>query len=145
MEKIRLLPDFLKNLLRKFLSKSKPTPLEKDETLSRFLFNRNTFNTTRVKANAFLPPENNLETSVFRRNHFDKKDYIQLQTKLSVKRGQTIKKVALIEVIEVLNNHLSVVPEESDYKWHANISNWPLEKDERKALAQELANLSTFE
>ena len=60
-------------------------------------------------------------------------------------RPKNIKVVALVKVNDVLQNDLQVNPEETDYRWHANIEGWPDSKEERKAIAQELARIAIFE
>jgi hypothetical protein len=40
---------------------------------------------------------------------------------------------------------MDIVPEETHYKWHADIVNWPNTKDECKLLAIELANAAKLE
>ncbi|MBL4868722.1 MAG: hypothetical protein JKY67_20355 [Pseudomonadales bacterium] len=57
-------------------------------------------------------------------------------------RKRNIKGEALNFVYEVTCQGLEVDPEETDFKWHADIVNWPLEKQKQIMLALEISKLS---
>lgn len=130
---------FYKNIFQK---QSQIEPIADNEILARFIFNKKQLNASGAKAAAFLPPSDNLKTSVFRKTRMTEENYQNVKNSVSEKRAQTHKATALLMVPDVLSVGLLVEPEESDYKWHADLVNWPDEKDERKSVAQELALVS---
>lgn len=123
-------------------------PIEDDETLSRYLQKkkfRPSDNT--VKPNAFMPPKgDNRRVSVYRT------DYMQSnEITAAIDRLREVEAVAELrpESIRSLNANgykLDVEPEESDYKWHANIIGFPPpeERKQVKMLAQKLARAASL-
>lgn len=125
-----------------------PKPLERDETLARFLYSSSHLNNqkTEVKPGAFLPARN-LKTSVFRQTRMTRECFERVRDTLAQRRtqrsGQTHKATALIDLADVLSTGLQVVPEESEFKWHADIAGWPDDANppEAKARQKELAGV----
>lgn len=72
-------------------------------------------------------------------------NYNHVKNSVAVQRGKNLVGVALIQALSVTETGLSVVPEETNYKWHADIANWPDCKEERKSIAQQLATKATVE
>lgn len=62
----------------------------------------------------------------------------KLFQKPSVKLTAILKAASIDQVAEKHHRPLTLVPEESHYKWHADISNWPEEKALRVTIAKEL-------
>ncbi|MCL5049555.1 MAG: hypothetical protein M1473_03335 [Firmicutes bacterium] len=131
----------------------KPLQIEPSEISERYIIDRNWFNIKGVKPAAFLPrtdPNFGLSTSIFRESRMS--SYEKRQTKAEFEKlanNRKIKKVAqlIISDIESQSNldesknsiPLKVVPEESQFKWHADIINWPADKHEQKAICLELS------
>lgn len=146
----------LRRLLQKFLVKFQvqrdvPAPIEGTEHLARFLFSSKQFAKTngKIKFTAFTPQHG--ETSVFRKNRLAG-DYSAVKQKVESVRRSRMKATALIEASKISGirvagnqNILSVKPEESEHKWHANILGWPDNKQAQKAFAIKLAKLSWLE
>ncbi len=125
---------------------SLPAPMEEGELLARYLFQSNQFNSSgRVKPAAFLPYPR-LETSVFRKSRMAYSEYEASQQHVSAIKGKDIKAIAVINNDLIPSDlGLGVVPEESDFDWHANIVGWPSEKHEQKLIAQKLSALSMID
>lgn len=125
-------------------NKATPLPISPDEELARFLTQSGHYNSRRIKQSAFLPAKN-LETSVFRKTRLGV-EYNNTKKKIEASRGTKIKAVAIIKACAVDScKGLSVVPEESKHKWHANIIGWPAKKHEQKQLALLLAEQAVKE
>lgn len=56
----------------------------------------------------------------------------------SVKMTAILKAASINLVARKHHRPLELVPEESQYKWHADITNWPEEKARRTTIAKEL-------
>lgn len=122
-------------------------PIEDNETLSRYLRDdkiRRSNNT--VKPNAFMPPKgDNRKVSVYRTDHMQSNEITA-----AIDRLPKVVAVAKLtpKSIRSLNENrykLDVVPEESDYKWHANIVGFPPPEERTlvKNLAQKLARAAS--
>jgi len=72
-------------------------------------------------------------------------EYRKTKRVVSAKRDKDIKVTALIGVSSVKNAGVMVEPEESEHKWHADITGWPDDKDKRKSIAQALAKDASLE
>jgi len=119
-----------------------PEPVREDEVLARFIFDRKhlrTLPSSAVKYHAFLPNPANNQTSVFRKVRMTDQEYKDTKLKVEGERGRKMKGTALVDVATVTESGVSVKPEESQYRWHADIEGWPLEKDEAMAIAQQIA------
>lgn len=66
-------------------------------------------------------------------------EYKDTKLKVETERGRKMKGTALVDVATVMESGVAVKPEESQYRWHADIEGWPLEKDEAMAIAQQIA------
>jgi hypothetical protein len=103
------------------------------DTLTRFLTQSGHFSreNKRVKERAFLPDSRD-ELSVFEIIGLDENEIWSLFTSLPLYgRADFLYSI-------VLNNGLRVEPDNMPPR-HANIVGWPLEKSEKKSLAQSLA------
>ncbi|MFT6919832.1 MAG: hypothetical protein ACJA2G_002471 [Cognaticolwellia sp.] len=129
-----------------------PLPIEAEETVERYMIDRKWFNSTGVKPAAFLPRLDDnfvFSTSVFRTSKMSSEQVLETRSKFEGLAGRQIKNSALIKVSQVkclsnvkkanVDDPLSIFPEETQFIWHADIVNWPTEKDERKAIAIELS------
>lgn len=116
-----------------------------DEELSRFIFSSNELtNSGIIKAAAFLPNAS-LKTSVFRKSRMSPDEYNSKKAVVAKVRAKPIKAVALIRASSVLEAKLQINPEETEHRWHAGLINWPENKEERKSIAQILANAAYVE
>jgi len=62
-------------------------------------------------------------------------EYLETRSLVSAKRKKAHKVTALIGVSTINLSKLGIEPEESDHKWHADIIDWPAEKEEQKLAA----------
>ena len=90
------------------------------------------------------------ETSVFRKTRLGS-GYPNLKQKIESVRKSTLKGSALLKTSDVTGitilgkKNLLVDPEETRYKWHANIIGWPTDKPTQKEFAIRLAQKSRLE
>lgn len=121
------------------LNKEQIDSVSPDEELSRFIFSSKELTSNGVvKAAAFLP-NSSLKTSVFRKSRMSVEEYNEKKEVVARVRAKPIKAVALLSVSSVLETNLQIEPEETEHKWHADLINWPENKEERKSIAQALA------
>lgn len=137
--------NFLKTLFKKSSTKNTVLYVSEDESLSRFIFNKNEMNKSGPKAQAFYPSMKNYETSVFRKDMMKSLEYEKTKNNIAKLRKRNMKAVAIIKAQVIRNNHLDVLPEESEHKWHANIVNWPQDKSKFKNICQKLARDASLE
>jgi hypothetical protein len=98
-----------------------------------------------VKQDAFIPPENPLELSVTRHITFTEDDIWRIGRVVAGGMGRNLHGRADIKTDCVIEQQLDVVPQPvPDNPNHANIVGWPLEKNERKMRALELAIAARF-
>jgi hypothetical protein len=124
------------------------SPVTPDELLARYITSSRWFRQQdqTVKQDAFIPPENPLELSVTRHSTTLIEDDIWIIGR-SVASGvsRNLHGIADIKTNCVINQRLNVVPQPvPDNPNHANIVGWPLEKNERKMKALELAKAARF-
>ncbi len=120
-------------------------PISPNEELSRFIFSsKELTNSGVIKAVAFLP-NSSLKTSVFRKSRMSVEEYNEKKEVVAKVRAKPIKAVALISASSVLKANLQIEPEETEHKWHADLINWPENKEERKSIAQALARVACVE
>ena len=114
------------------------------EIVSRFLLKgeiRPSDNT--VKHGAFLPSLSNLKISVFRiYNLVEEQIWALAAEKVEPARGQVIGRGDL-SVAQIVENKLKVTPDTNPISRHANIVEWPDDRDLRAAIAKELAALAS--
>jgi hypothetical protein len=143
MEKKILIASIKKSFLSLFSKQSNntPEPIENNEIITRFIFNKNGFSTTGIKAAAFLPNLNALliSSSVFRKSKMGSTEYNNTMGNIKRERQKNIKAVACVSVQDIFDSKLGIIPEEKDHRWHADIIDWPEAKSEQKLYAQILA------
>jgi hypothetical protein len=108
----------------------------------RYIFSRKHFSASRVKAAAFLPPNQpNGKTSIFLVSGLNDRSRWSLgEEQVEAQRGESIKARADFHSQVVLSQHLRIDHDGKPHYRHANITGWPDEKSERKLRAQEIAN-----
>jgi len=120
--------------------------VEAAERISRYILSKRYFNAANrtVKYAAYLPAPNG-ETSVYRTSSLPEEEiwktgqeYVAKPSKRTLyARGDTTAAV-------ILKTGLDVIPETTPHPLHANILNWPSEKDEKKMFAIEIVNEATL-
>lgn len=124
-----------------------PDTIAPSEDVTCFIYDRRkiSFEEKRAKYNAFLP-DNDGERSVFR-TIFLTNEYIRfIGDFIGGKRSKTLFARATIKVQKIINSHLIIEPQDDPEipkrlgKWHAVIIGWPSEKEDRRAIAIDLAN-----
>lgn len=138
----------LKNLFRWRATDSLITP---GEECRRFLFSRNERNATGVKPSAFAPSNKSSNTSVFLKSRFNSEaDFNLLRKKVIKRRGKRLHgeakfsaeaiEFARLELAETqFNCNLKLILDESDFQNHANIDDWPDQKEHRLFLQAAIA------
>lgn len=121
-----------------------------EEQIGRFIFSKNHFtsSTKSVKYAAFIPRITSDESSVYRISTLTNQEKWNIGDKyVASARDKPILADAILKVEFVRNVSISgaddplrVVSEKSPHPLHANITNWPKEKPQRKLAAIELAN-----
>ena len=142
---------FLKKWL-KGLGKSAPEPqptasVSEIETVCRFLISKRHFAKSKstIKYGALLPNQNG-ETSVYRMSGISDSEIWLIgeefvRTPIAKERGScSIYGRGDIEVKEVLEANLAVIPKPKPHPRHADIMNWPKGKEKKQMLATYLAN-----
>jgi len=118
--------------------------IEIDEKLARFLFQRKWIRADKtVKPNAFIPKD--LRLSVTRHKNIGEDEIWKIGCGVGVKRDKAILGRADLIVLDVRNLSLNVESVvEDDNNNHAEIINWPENKNEIKMKALEIAVLSKY-
>lgn len=136
---IQFLKSFFKALRESQTRETIPN-IQDQEDLCRYIFSSNHVSATKVKYAAFLPDKNG-ETSVFRISGCTENEIwdigINHVAKLS---GRILKARGDFAASHVRKSSLDVISETSRHDLHANLVNWPTERDEQKLIAIELAN-----
>lgn len=124
----------------------KRADIEGSENISRYILTKRQYSQLNkcVKYGAYLPAQNG-EASVFRTDNLNDidiwsigKDYVAIPRKKKLyARGDSI-------AINIFNTGLMLKQDTVPHPLHANIIEWPAEKDEQKMLAIEIANNATL-
>lgn len=118
-----------------------------DELLARYITSSRWFRKQdqTVKQDAFIPPENPLELSVTRHINFTEDDIWRIGKGIAEVMARNLHGRADVKTDCVIGQRLNVIPQPvPDNPNHANIVNWPVEKNERKMRALELAKAARF-
>lgn len=111
------------------------------EIIARFLLYRNCYapETKRVKYPAFLPASD-MNTSVFRVSTLSENEIWKIgKDDVAEKRGKQLHGRADIIAEYILTEGLAVKPDITSHPLHANIVNWPPEKQKQILFAKKLA------
>lgn len=111
------------------------------ELVARFLLYSNCYASLakRVKYPAFLPARD-MNTSVFRVSTLSENEIWKIgKDDVAKKREKKLHGRADIKAKDILEVGLAVEPETSSHPLHANIVNWPLEKQKQNLFAMKLA------
>ena len=123
------------------------SPVSIDELLARYVTSSRWFRKQdlTVKQDAFIPPEDPLELSVTRQITFTEDDIWRIGKVVAGGMERNLHGRADIKTDCVIKQRLSVTPQPvPNNPNHANIVGWPLEKNERKMRALELAKVARF-
>lgn len=118
--------------------------IDPSETVSRYLFKDDIRSDATIRHQAFLPSSSNPKLSVFR--IFGLSDQ-EIWT-LAVEKVETIRTKRVIargdlSIAQVTDRQLVVQPDADPTSRHANIVDWPADRDERATLAKDLAALAS--
>jgi len=98
-----------------------------------------------VKQDAFIPPDDPLELSVTRHLSLTENDIWNIGIGIAENISRTLHGRADVKTFNVIAQHLSVVSQPIiENPNHANIVNWPPDKDARKMCALEIARVARF-
>lgn len=98
-----------------------------------------------VKPEAFIPPAGSLELSVTRHLTLSENEIWDIGRQIARNIPRTLHGRADVEVAHVIAQRLSVVPQiVPNNPNHANIVNWPLDKDAKMMLALEIISFAHF-
>jgi hypothetical protein len=118
--------------------------VDPSESVSRFLVNGDVrISDNTVRHGAFLPPASNLKLSIFR--VFSLSDYqiwALAAEKVEPSRGLVIARGDL-SVAQIYDNNLKVTPDKDPTSRHADIVEWPDNRDLRATIAKVLAALAS--
>jgi len=141
---------FLKQLKTFFLkifskSESLSDKVSDQEPISRFLFSKREFteSTARIGTGVFLPPKNSLHRSVYRTINCSEEKIWWLASKYVASTKPVLAR-ANIMAKHITGIGLEIKPDFIPHPRHANITNWPGGKSERKMKAVELANRASL-
>lgn len=141
---------FLKRLLAIFHgSAHKPSQqdgVEASEQIARYILTKRHVSVTKgiVRPAAYMPASNG-ETSVYRISDIAEKEIWDIGRKyVAEPSGRTLRARGDSPAAAITKTGLEIVPETTPHPLHANIVNWPSEKDEQKMLAVEIANEATL-
>ena len=120
-------------------------PVAADLPIARFLTKSKDFTSTRVRKGAFLPnPDEGMTTSVF---VVDTLELIQIRDLGEINHvapaGRTLHGYAGLDVATVLEHGPHVLRSEPPPR-HADITNWPTDKEVQIQIALELAAVATL-
>lgn len=113
-----------------------------NEQIARYILSKRYFSTTNrtVKYGAYLPAPDG-ETSVYRITGLSEEGVWEIgQEYVAKPSNRTLYARGDTPAIVILKTGLALVPETTPHPLHANITNWPADKDEQKMLALEIAN-----
>lgn len=120
---------------------SLPNNVNDQELLARYLTSKKWFSSlhNRVKPHAFMPPSH-LELSVFRIANLPVPTIWKIGRRAirKMKEPKTLYGSGDILAVNVLDLLLLIQPDNKPPR-HANIVGWPVDKEEQKSIAQELA------
>ncbi|MET0091845.1 MAG: hypothetical protein ABW068_17840 [Candidatus Thiodiazotropha sp.] len=141
---------FLRRLLTIFLGSARKSlhqgNVAANEQIARYILSKRHFSTSKrtVKYAAYLPAPNG-ETSVYRTSGVSEEDIWEIgQENVAKPSGRTLYARGETTAGVILRTGLALFPESTPHPLHANIMNWPSEKDEQKMLALEIANEATL-
>lgn len=113
--------------------------------LTVFLFHRNEFNRSAVRAKAFLPSEKTGRKSVFGIFSLVEEEIWGIGTEfVAARRGDPLRGRGDFLAKNVRDSDLKLVPEPTDHPRHGNLEGWPEAKEDRKSIAQDLALAATL-
>ncbi len=118
-----------------------------NELLARYITSSKWFHKQdqTVKQDAFIPHDDPLELSVTRHLNLIENDIWNIGRRIAGGMSRTLHGRADVRTVHVIAQRLSVVPKTEDNNPnHANIVNWPLDKDARKMRALEIARVARF-
>jgi hypothetical protein len=118
-----------------------------NELLARYIVSSKWFRKQdqTVKQDAFIPSDDPLELSVTRHLNLTENGIWNIGRGIAGSRSRTLHGRADVKTAHVIAQHLRVVSYPiSDNSNHANIVNWPSDKDARKMCALEIARAARF-
>ncbi len=117
-----------------------------EEITARYIFDSNRFNkqNSQVKHKTFHPARDDHKTSIFRISELSENQIWNLgDTFVASVINRELLACAELTVAAITSLDLRVQPNEPPIR-HANIDDWPLEKEKWLSLAQELAARATL-
>jgi hypothetical protein len=113
--------------------------IDSNERITRYIFERTHFapSTGRVKYSAFLPKKR--KTSVYRISKLEEQEIWDIGIEyVSKERNMPLLARGDILAAVVLDNSLGIVPDTAKHPKHANIIDWPDNKEEQMLIAKQL-------
>jgi hypothetical protein len=112
------------------------------ESLTRYIVEKSYYRSTdeTVRHNAFMPPANNRALSVFRISDLPQDEVWDLgELYVAAPRNKLLLGRADIFASNVFSKGLGITPTHRPHPRHANIINWPVEREYQRMIAVELA------
>ena len=117
--------------------------IEPKEYLTRYIIDKNYYRISdkTVRHNAFMLPANSRALSVFRISDFHLNSIWDLGERyVATPRNKPLLGRADVIASQVFNKGLGITPEDDPHPRHANIVDWPDEREKQKMIAVELAS-----
>jgi hypothetical protein len=113
-------------------------PVERSETLARYIFSRRYLGPVHPKAAAFMPPPD-LKLSVFRIDDLSQVAVWAIGVSVGAESQRHLHGRGDIFASQVLASGLTTEPDNVPER-HVSITGWPDDESKRLSIAQELAN-----
>jgi hypothetical protein len=121
--------------------------VEPEECLTRYAIEKSYYRPSdrTVRHNAFMPPVSNQELSVFRISNLSQNVIWDLGKQyVANPRNKPLLGRVDIFASNVFEKGLKIRPENQPHVLHANIIDWPEEREEQRLIAIELASEANF-
>jgi hypothetical protein len=133
------------SIFQKLKKPSKSALLVPEENTSRYIFNKHHYSIEKkiVKFGAFVPFER--ETSIFRISSLPEEAIWEIgRNFVGAERDSSLKARGDLSIGEIQGTQLKVEAETSTHELHANIIDWPEQKEDIQEKATELARIARF-
>lgn len=130
----------------KSLSYSCNKTVERDEIISRFIFDHRYCKDGVIRHHIFIPPTNSFEISVYRTKNLSENEIISIDdTYVSGLRGKTSLGRADLKAESIFDLKLEIDPNGDPHPLHADICfSEHMTRDHQKQIALKLADSATF-
>ncbi len=119
--------------------------VDSSETVSRYLFKDDIRSDETIRYQAFLPSSSNPKLSVFRVFGLSDQEIWALAVeKVEPIRGKRVSARGDLSIAKVEDKQLVIQPDAEATSRHANIVDWPPDREKRATIAKDLAALASL-